>query len=152
MHKQSVSAIMRKAINSKHDFIKDTKRTIVRLRQVKGTVEDLVRKVLPMLHGMDVRMDMFCYYHSPTLRITVSGVPGFKDNRLASVLSMLMDQGFTESRTFESAEYLNREYSFTRGDLDVEVNVYVASDSPTCRRIPVGEKTITQVQYEIQCD
>lgn len=151
MHKQSVSVI-RDAIKSQQEMIKHSREALARLRQMRGTVEDIVRRVLPMLSELRVRVGVYCYSEKPTIRVTISDLPGFKDGRLADVMSMLMEYGFTESRTFDYAEYLNREYYFERGDLNIEINAFVTSDSPTCRRIAVGEKITTQTQYEIECD
>lgn len=153
MRKQiNVTSFINQAIASKLASINDTRRDIAKIRASKGTIRDLGKRTLSILDGLDVRMSVSCIWSNPILRFTVQDVDGFKNKRLTDALEMFMNQGFTESRTWESAEYLNREYTFRRGDLDVELNVYVRSDSPTCRRIPVGEKTITQTQYEIQCD
>ena len=68
-------------------------------------------------------------------------------------MSYLMGIGFDDKgKGFESAEMLNREYEFAREDIHVKFDVYVRSDSPTCRKVVVGEETTTYKTYKIECD
>jgi hypothetical protein len=36
--------------------------------------------------------------------------------------------------------------------MDVEFDVQVKDDSPTCRRVVIGQETIVKEKYKIECD
>lgn len=52
---------------------------------------------------------------------------------------------WTQSMTFSSGDLWDDEFS-------VRLECDIATDSPTCRKVVVGEKLVIEKQYELQCD
>jgi hypothetical protein len=92
------------------------------------------------------------YDDRPKIHVSVRNASGFKDDSVSMAMLYLMTVGFETARTHDFAEALNREFTFSRADMDVVLDVYVKDDSPTCRKVAIGEETIRQVKYKIECD
>ena len=89
----------------------------------------------------------------PEVEFVIREATGFKDDSVAMAMSYVMGIGFeAKGNTYENAEYLHREYRFERPDMAVCFEVRVKSDSPTCRKVKVGEETLKISKYEIECD
>jgi hypothetical protein len=153
MRKQSlVSAAISGAVSSKQKAIADAKQEIGKIRTLKGTLTDIGKRIERQLDGLNVRMYVSCLWDAPELRVRISGLDGFKNEQVLAVFEELADLGFESKKTHDYAEWLERYYPFKRGDIAVEFNVCVKSDSPTCRKVAIGEETVTQTKYAIQCD
>jgi len=88
--------------------------------------------------------------------VTYYDLEGFKDLRLETTLEGLNFIGEIE-RTREYASVMNRDYIFRvpfadGTSMSVTVCAYVKEDSPTCRKIVVGQEIQTVDKYEIVCD
>jgi hypothetical protein len=93
------------------------------------------------------------------LAITVTRLSGFKDERLAALMSAILDLGFepTRSNNYSSGECLNIDYSFRiqhskTQSVGLTIYAYVRSDSETCRLVPDGEETIVKPKFRLECD
>ena len=87
----------------------------------------------------------------PTFYLSVNETEGFTDPLVVSALEFLT-QEFNECSTQDYPSSLGRSYQFERPDMRVELVVYVKGDSPTCRRVEVGEETQTVKKYKIVCE
>ena len=87
----------------------------------------------------------------PTFYLSVNDVEGFTDPAVMSALEFLTNE-FVEGSTQDYPSTMGRSYQFERPDMRVELVVYVKSDSPTCRRVEVGEETVVQKKYKLVCD
>lgn len=97
------------------------------------------------------------------LRVRMGNLEGFKDPRLLKVLEQFVGEPWkTESTSqYVTENVLDRTYWFQahlhteRGTEMVSVTVVasVRSDSPTCRKVLVGEKPVTHMeqQWEVVC-
>ena len=93
--------------------------------------------------------------------VTMSGLDGFKDERLVNaMMGLMLACEDWEMETKDSAEILNRNFKFskaiTREDekrfwTHVTIAAYVRSDSPTCQKVVVGQETKVVDKYEIIC-
>ena len=88
--------------------------------------------------------------------VTYRNLTGFKDLRLETTLEGL---NFISDavRTEDWASLMNRDYSFKvpfadGSSLRVIVSAYVSEDSPTCRKVQIGEEYKVVPKYEIVCD
>lgn len=86
----------------------------------------------------------------PTFYLSINDTEGFTDPHVVAALEFLT-QEFSECSTQDYASSLGRSYQFERPDMRVELVVYVKNDSPTCRRVEVGEETQTVKKYKIVC-
>lgn len=100
---------------------------------------DLLSK--PSLSG-----DKFAAY------ISLYNLDSFKCEKLTEVLEYLLSLNPIESTTSQYAGSYNIDYYFEFGYLRITVFAYVKHDSENCRRVVVGEETITQYKYEMVCD
>jgi len=90
------------------------------------------------------------------VNVTYYDLEGFKDLRLLTTLEGLSFIGEID-RTREFAQSMNRDYHFTvpfadGTTLNVGVYAYVKEDSPTCRKVFVGQEVKAVDKYEIVCD
>jgi hypothetical protein len=105
------------------------------------------------------------YSESSSLYIHLRRLDGFKDDLLTRAIVIVndyaMDNGykvFVENDEYASA--LNRDYRFHlskgeyswQSDLDISISAYVRDDSPTCKKVKIGEKIEVVPQYQIVCD
>jgi hypothetical protein len=102
---------------------------------------------------------------STSVYITLRRLEGFKDELLTrsiiAVNDYAMDNGY---KVFvynsEDASFMNRDYRFVLSktddrydsNLDITIFAYVKSDSPTCRKVQIGETVEIVPKYEIVCD
>lgn len=97
-----------------------------------------------------------CYFSvgfdKPRIHISVYNADGFKDDSLMMAMTHLMIVGFETNGTSEYAACLNREFRFSRADMNVTLDINVRSDSATCRKVAIGEETVKQTKYKIECD
>lgn len=94
------------------------------------------------------------------LYVTMTELDGFKDARLVDAIDRLMLCADWETETQDWAASLNRDFKFstttTRDDgkriwNHVTIAAYARSDSPTCRKVVVGQETKVVDKYEIIC-
>lgn len=155
------------ARNALNEAIKSNTRTAQRCREETNTLKahrsEMLHVTSELLNYLGTnRTDLDkprvnCYftvgYDRPRIHVSVYNADGFRDDSLMMAMTHLMTVGFESSgKTYENAEYLNREYKFSRADLDVVLDISVRSDSETCRRVAIGEETVKQTKYQIQCD
>jgi hypothetical protein len=87
----------------------------------------------------------------PTFYMSINNTEGFTDPHVVSALEFLTRE-FSDCSTQDYASSLGRSYQFERPDMRVELVVYVKGDSPTCKRVEVGEETVVQKKYKIVCE
>jgi hypothetical protein len=120
------------------------------LRAKRKPIRALATKVAKHLAERDyLWVGMVC--ETPNINVYMRDLTGFKDERLTGLLSMLADIGITE-RTSDCAEILNRAYRFRVDDMNVRIDAYVMDESPTCRKVQIGEEIRVVPKYQIECD
>lgn len=88
---------------------------------------------------------------APTFYMSINDVEGFTDPAVMRTLEFLT-QEFNDTTTQDYPTTMGRSYQFERPDMRVELVVYVKSDSPTCKRVEIGEETVVQKKYKLVCD
>lgn len=94
--------------------------------------------------------------------VAMGGLTGFKDPRLVDLLAAYVDMGATTS-TKDYPAALQREFEIRlpfegkveqAGSILISISAFVASDSPTCRKVLVKQesRTVIQETFEIVCD
>jgi hypothetical protein len=93
---------------------------------------------------------------SCTMGCTLNNLTGFKDERLTDILEKILSLDPTECSTSDYPNSLNRDYRFFfPGSIIVTVFAYVLDNSPTCRRVVVGERYVesrTEYEFALECD
>ena len=91
-----------------------------------------------------------------TAYVSTVELDGFKDERLTKLLAKLIHADETKTRDY--AESLNRDFEFRfsvgeTAEVQIVVQAYVKSDSPTCRKVLKSTKTevVERKEYEIVC-
>lgn len=89
-----------------------------------------------------------------SLWIYLKDLEGFKDEKLADLMGYLLDKSPVHTSSNEYLANYNIDYKFEFNGFYIMVGAYIKSDSPTCRRIQVGEDTHYSVvpRYIIECD
>jgi hypothetical protein len=145
--------IFTKAIASSQSDVTYAKRRLANLRSAKRDAMPLLKQIAPALGNEDYVNVQPEGNERVVVSITLDKLEGFKDQRLTHVLYAVMCMADVEEET--SRDYpsiMNREYRFKVGGHRVIVNAYAKEDSPTCRKVKVGEKMEVVTQYAIQCD
>ena len=161
MSKQNGRGIFKNAINNRTDALGGVRKEIGALKTHRAELVHVANRMFDILgdnqYNLDQpRVDMHMnvsWDGKPQLYVSYRGATGFKDDGLMVAMAYLMGIGFDDKgKGYEYAEALNREYEFAREDIVVKFDVYVRSDSPTCRKVVVGEETKTYKTYKIECD
>jgi hypothetical protein len=105
------------------------------------------------------------YSDSASVYMHLRRLDGFKDDLLIKTIVAIndyaMDNGykvFVENDEYASS--LNRDYRFhlSKTDyswdsyLDISISAYVRDDSPTCKKVKIGEEVSVVDKYMIVCD
>lgn len=94
--------------------------------------------------------------HLVYISLSVRQLEGLKDPVLEEVLTPFIDA--PESRCTDYPQSLNRDYYFVYpvegGKIHISVSAYVKEENPTCRKILVKRKAVTQMVevYKMACD
>jgi len=111
------------------------------------------------------RVSLNMYSESASVYINIRRLDGFKDDLLTRAIVIVNDYAtdngykvFVENDEYASA--LNRDYRFhlskserlSGSTLEVSISAYVRDDSPTCKKVKIGEKVEVVPQYQIVCD
>lgn len=157
--KTKIAESFAKAFKGFKDTVAIAKNDAKVLRANKRELTHIASRLLTIMDNPDTRsgrctlIQTVRYDNIPRLMFVLRDIDGFKNQNLSLAIAYLMTVGFdSKPDQFESAEYMNREYRFERVDMEVILDVHVKSDSPTCRRVAVGEKVVKQVEYKIECD
>ena len=85
-------------------------------------------------------------------QLTLRNLESFKCPKLEFLLIDMENNAESARDTRDFAEYLNREYYYKMDGMNICINAFVKSDSPTCRKVVVGTETETTLKYQIECD
>ena len=142
-------------INKGLDSLKATKRDIAydirRLQQNRRKFHHVLNHIVTPEDGMgSINITPSCVF------VTYRDLSGFKDLRLETTLEGLTFIGEAQS-TKDWPSMLNRDYSFDvpfadGSHIHVMVSAYVSEDSPTCRKVKVGEEYKVVDKFELVCD
>jgi hypothetical protein len=94
----------------------------------------------------------FNYDNQLSFTYSMYNLSSFKDSSLEDLLTKLLDNNFIPKETSDYPNILNKDFSFEKDNILIKIAAYVASDSPTCRKVKVGEEIQVVDKYEIQCD
>lgn len=92
------------------------------------------------------------------ISVAMYGLDSLKDHRLMGPMENILDIADIEWKcsTEDYPASINRDYRLegAKGDRRYIVNfqAYVKSDSPTCRKVKVGQETQVVDKYEIVCE
>ena len=160
MSKANARGVIRNAITEKQHTIGNARSSINAIKANKAELIHVIDTISNFLGENENDLDaprtymyVSCYSDKPLIHVSYRDAYGFKDDSIAMLMAHLMTIGFdTAGKGYEYAESLNREFNFTRNDIDVNLDVYVRSDSPTCRKVVIGEEQVTVKKYAIECD
>lgn len=94
--------------------------------------------------------------HTVSMSLTLRQLDGLKDPLLEEAMMPFIDAD--ETRCTDYPNILNRDYYFTfkfeGGAIQILVGAYVKEENPTCRKILVERKTVTQLVevFRMACD
>ena len=143
--------LLKEAMQTCRNEIKHQRAAIDRLQADRISLQLLCAVLFDRLKGLDTWTYISATSSRPIVNFSVSEADGFTDPRIVSALEFLTKE-FEEAKTNESAEYLYRSYSFSKPEVQVCFMVNVKSDSPTCKRVEVGEEMVVQKKYKIVCE
>ena len=84
--------------------------------------------------------------------ISLSSLDSFKDQKLVDILEFLNNLNPISANSSKYPAGYNIDYKFDFDCILISVFAYVKSDSDVCRRVVVGEETVTQYKYDLICD
>jgi hypothetical protein len=156
-----VNATVANINTSKNRLIKELKDLKARSKELKPLLNKF--SYLKGLDNVSCRLQLWS--DSTSVYINLRGLEGFKDELLTrsivAVNDYAMDNGYKVFiQNNEDASSLNRDYRFALSktddrwdsNLDITIFAYVKSDSPTCRKVQIGETVEIVPKYEIVCD
>ena len=154
--------------NTAANIARSKKRMTLELKTLKAKSKELKAFLTKFsyLKNLDyASVTLHAYSDSSSVYITLRRLDGFKDDLLTraivAVNDYAMDNGykvFVDNTEYASS--LNRDYRFhlSKSDyswessLDVTISAYVRDDSPTCKKIKIGETVEIVPKYQIVCD
>lgn len=160
MSKSFARSALNKALSDKAEYVKLGRAEINAIKACKAEIIHVISQLTTFFGTNErdfdqPRVSTYVSAHwsdRPMVTFSYRGASSFKDESIASAMQYLMDVGFTADKTYDVAELINREFVFNRNDIKVKLDVYVKSDSPTCRKVVTGETTQTIKTYAIECD
>ena len=82
----------------------------------------------------------------------------FKDERLTSTISSAMELIGDKVKETDFAQYEHKEYRISTNNIyaveqaELQINAYVKSDSPTCRKVQIGTEIKAVPKYKFECN
>ena len=82
----------------------------------------------------------------------------FKDERLTSTISSAMELIGDKVKETDFAQYEHKEYRISGNNIyaveqaELQINAYVKSDSPTCRKVQIGTEIKAVPKYKFECN
>ena len=82
----------------------------------------------------------------------------FKDERLTSTISSAMELIGDKVKETDFAQYEHKEYRISTNNIyaveqaELQINAYVKTDSPTCRKIQIGTEIKAVPKYKFECN
>ena len=82
----------------------------------------------------------------------------FKDARLTSTISSAMELIGDKVKETDFAQYEHKEYRISTNNIcaveqaELQINAYVKSDSPTCRKVQIGTEIKAVPKYKFECN
>lgn len=82
----------------------------------------------------------------------------FKDERLTSTISSAMELIGDKVKETDFAQYEHKEYRISTNNIysveqaELQINAYVKSDSPTCKKIQIGTEIKAVPKYKFECN
>jgi hypothetical protein len=135
---------------------------IARAREERDTVASWKKSITPLLKllAFDDTKDSNISVEAGwggvglSIRMYMYDAESFKSDLVMSRLWVLENwEGLVKQDTTDFPAALNRTFFYRYADgLRVHFDVYVKADSPTCRKVVIGEETKTVQTYAIQCD
>lgn len=146
--------LFKAATDNARSDIEYAKQRAANLRKQRASLMPILKLLAPLLDSDSDYVYMNASTYQTSVHVTLKRLDGFKDQRLSRVLFAIMCLDAVEEKdTTDWAEALNRDYRFKVGaDIEITVAAYVKSDSPTCRKVKIGEEMKLVAQYKIECD
>ena len=147
----NIVAVINKGLDSLKATKRDIARDIRRLQENRRKFHHVLNHIVTPESGLgSINITPSCVF------VTYRDLSGFKDLRLEVTLDGLNFIGEAQS-TKDWPSLLNRDYSFDVPFADgsrihVTVSAYVSEDSPTCRKVKVGEEYKVVDKFELVCD
>ena len=82
----------------------------------------------------------------------------FKDERLTSTISSAMELIGDKVKETDFAQYEHKEYRISTNNIyaveqaELQINAYVKSDSPTCKKVQIGTEIKAVPKYRFECN
>lgn len=149
------SSILKQALRNAQQSVKESRAAEKMLRDQKDMIAPLITMLIQLMPDLEVDFTVYgLSFGRVDMNVMLWNAPGFKDERIVAALELLTGMSEESPRTSENAEFKSRSYNFSlpQFKLRVSLSVYVGDDSPTCRRVEVGEETVTRKKYQIVCD
>ena len=151
--------VARKMIaESKREIKRDIKRLHERaaaLRAAEFQLTLLLSAIAEKLGSVKMHGWISIIGYGSTMRphafLTIYVQDGFKNPNAMRVLEFLTEE-FETAESRDSPYALARTYEFKREGVEVELRVEVEGDSPTCKRVEIGEEVVTHKKYKIVCE
>ena len=154
MAKRTVNPLIKAMNEGIANHRENAKRSMENARLGLSVKAILRAKYSSLFAGLTHR-DTYVSFHAswgePTASVTMMRLDSFKDERLTSFMDRLLDYD-ANPEVYEYADHLNKDFHFKLDGLTVRVTAYVKSDSPTCRKVQTGTKTVEQPIYQMVCD
>lgn len=143
-HAKEIQSRMRRA-RLERDAIKRARRTLIPILKLIGFDDT---------KNNSVSLDYNHYNDRITIRLYMYDVEGFKCNEVTARLWALENwKTITKQSVSEYPSALNRTFHYRYEDgTAISFDVYVKNDSPTCRKVVIGERAEIIKEYALQCD
>ena len=143
-HAKDMQSRMRLA-RMERDAIKRARRTLTPLLKLIGFDDT---------KNNSVSLEYSAYADRITMRLYMYEVEGFKCDEVSARLWALENwKAITKQSVSEYPNAINRTFHYRYEDgTTVSFDVYVKSDSQTCRKVVIGERAEIIKDYAIQCD
>jgi hypothetical protein len=156
-----------KAVELFNTIISDNKRAVenakkrsAMARSNRARIIGLITPLIDMLGDEDHHLSVNVQGWDEdeiSVYLSLYEVDGMKAPTVVNVLDYLtglFSESTDEISSKDLATILNRDFKFKSVEkkLTATVSVYVKSDSPTCKKVVVGQETQVVNRYEIVCD
>ena len=154
-------------LSQQQDQVTKIRNTQVRLRKGRAQINKLAKDLQTLLDNAQVEAQVGCWtdaYYDRTEVVMYADIRGawidsLRHPTLLALFAKVEDEIGAFDQTQDHTWMTDPTRSYTISNLQIndtlsvriKITVYVAGDSPTCRKVQVGTKVESVPVYEIQC-
>ena len=150
-----VSEAMQESIGDVNRLLNTARKELNTLKTESSRIRKHYRSIVKFIGAKNIRrtwVNASGINNGINFYVTMKHTDSLQSIEIMAALAQLLDDGWEATKSSDYAEYLNRSHYLSKGRYKLTIDTYAKSDSPTCRKVLIGQETQVVPKYKIECD